>query len=165
MSSVKITQLPAADVLGDTDLFEVVQAGQSRRLSAAQLGAGLCADVLGAVEEDLAAAEQAALAAAVARDAALATGQVFASTVAGLAATAEGQYFSVVQADALVLYRRVAGVAVEALRYPSLAVLQAAQADIAAAQTDIAAARSALVGVAADLIQTQTVVAENHAFN
>lgn len=158
MSSVKITQLPAAGVLGDTDLFEVVQAGQSRRLSAAQLGAGLCADVLGAVEEDLAAAEQAALAAAVARDAALATGQVFASTVAGLAATADGQYFSVVQADALVLYRHAAGVAVEVLRYPSLAVLQAAQ-------TDIAAARSALVGVAADLIQTQTVVAENHAFN
>jgi lysophospholipase L1-like esterase len=68
------------------------------------------------------AAQAARSAAEAARDAALATGKVYPTTVAGLAAVAEGEYFSVPSAgssESLILYRDVAGAAVEQKRYPT----------------------------------------------
>jgi lysophospholipase L1-like esterase len=67
-------------------------------------------------------AESAKTAAEVARDAANATGQVYPDTASGIAAVAEGEYFSVPSAgssESLILYRDVAGVAVEQKRYPT----------------------------------------------
>jgi hypothetical protein len=49
MSSVQIPNLPAAITLNGTELFEAVQAGQSVRLSAAQIAAYVESDVFGAV--------------------------------------------------------------------------------------------------------------------
>ena len=72
-----------------------------------------------------ASATNAALSAAIA----LAGTTRYADTTAGLAATAEGGYFVVVGSGdtAAIVYREVAGVAVEQVRYPSLQALQNTQ--------------------------------------
>lgn len=113
-----------------------------------------------AAEAAAASAQTAQGAAEAARDAALLSTGVFATVAAGLAATTDGQYFSVPSvesAEHLVLYRNAAGVAVEVKRYPSAAALTEAQAVSEAA-------RSALLVVAANMISTQAIVAEHHAF-
>jgi lysophospholipase L1-like esterase len=65
-------------------------------------------------------ADAARVVAETARDAALAIGKIYPDTTAGLAATAEGSYFNVPAAlsgETFILYRKVAGAAVEVKRY------------------------------------------------
>lgn len=105
-------------------------------------------------------AQTAQAAAEAARDAALLSVGVFATVATGLSGTTNGQYFSVPSPESgehLILYRNASGAAEEVKRYPSAAALIEAQAVSEAA-------RVALLDVAANMISTQAIVAEHHAF-
>lgn len=125
---------------------ELVQTNAAQSMLAAELSA-----ISAAADADAAAA---------ARDAALLSSGVFPDVTAGLAGTAAGGYFNVPatdDAEHLVLYQVAAEGAVEVKRYPSATALAAAQATASAVQL-------AMTSLATDLIRTQTIVIEHHAF-
>lgn len=106
-------------------------------------------------------AEDAKVAADLARDAAQLSAGIYVDIATGLAATSAGEYFSVETSNTseyLALYLNNAGTAELAGSYPSLAALEAAHQTIAAAQ-------SAQVQMATNMIRTQTIIAEHHAFS
>ena len=79
------------------------------------------------------AAADAAAASASAASTSVASAAVYSTTEAGLAAVADGGYFSVPSSDSseyLILYREVAGVAVEVKRYPSAAAVMEVSAKL-----------------------------------
>ena len=88
-----------------------------------------------------------------ARDAANSSAGIYQDTTSGLAGTATGGYFSVpspLDDEVLILYRNDAGIATEVKRYPSAAVVENT--------------RVSMIGVAASLVLTQSIIAAHHAF-
>ena len=78
---------------------------------------------------------------------------IYQDTTSGLAGTATGGYFSVpspLDDEVLILYRNDAGIATEVKRYPSAAGVENT--------------RVSMIGVAASLVLTQSIIAAHHAF-
>ena len=95
-----------------------------------------------------------------ARDAAQLSAGIWKTISAGLQGTTSDEYFSVPSDDSaeyLVLFYNNAGTAEEVNSYPSAAALDAAHQTIADAQ-------SAQVQMATQLVRTQAMIAEHHAF-
>lgn len=109
-----------------------------------------------ALSETLAAKAETELA----RDAAQLSAGIWTTISAGIQGTSSGEYFSVPSndnAEYLVLFFNNAGTAEEVEAYPSAAALDAAHQTIADAQ-------SAQVQMATQLVRTQAMIAEHHAF-
>ncbi|MGI4533230.1 hypothetical protein ACR2XB_07200, partial [Klebsiella pneumoniae] len=88
-----------------------------------------------------------------ARDAANSSAGIYQDTTSGLAGTATGGYFSVLSPlddEVLILYRNDSGIATEVKRYPSAAGVENT--------------RVSMIGVAASLVLTQSIIAAHHAF-
>ena len=88
-----------------------------------------------------------------ARDAANSSAGIYQDTTSGLAGTATGGYFSVLSPlddEVLILYRNDSGIATEVKRYPSAAGVENT--------------RVSMIGVAAGLVLTQSIIAAHHAF-
>lgn len=88
-----------------------------------------------------------------ARDVANSSAGIYQDTTSGLAGTATGDYFSVpspLDDEVLILYRNDAGIATEVKRYPSAAWVENT--------------RVSMIGVAASLVLTQSIIAAHHAF-
>lgn len=107
-----------------------------------------------------------------AADSAAVAGDIYPDVAAGLAATPVDGYFSVPSASAaehLILYQNQAGAAAQIKIYPSAdAVVQgaAAAADSAAeASAVLGDTKNALISLASDLVRTQTLIVNNHAFS
>lgn len=144
---------------GELRVFAQLQADIEAGLNAELVQANAAQSMLAAELSAISAATDADAAEA-ARDAALLSNGVFSDTAAGLSGTSIGGYFNVPAADDaehLVLYQATAEGAVEVKRYPSAAALDAAKATASAVQL-------AMTSLAADLIRTQTIVIEHHAF-
>lgn len=88
-----------------------------------------------------------------ARDVANSSAGIYQDTTSGLAGTATGGYFSVLSPlddEVLILYRNDSGIATEVKRYPSSAGVENT--------------RVSMIGVAASLVLTQSIIAAHHAF-
>jgi len=114
-----------------------------------------------AAEDAMDGAEAARAEAELARDAAQLASGIYADVTAGLAATAPDKYFNVPSTDNeeyLILYFNNAGTAEPIESYPSASALDAARQTISEAQ-------SAQVQMATELVRTQAIIAEHHAFS
>lgn len=135
IKAIKISELPAAGILDGTELLEVVKNATNTQTSLADIRGVVqttgqstekvmsqkaVTDLVGDVEGQMTAAQDAADRAEAASDAAFVNADVYPTVAEGLADVADGEQFQVVEDDEIVRYRRESlTTQSEVARYPT----------------------------------------------